>query len=164
MEGSMQHLLKRIVRFWGLGLILMCLLSGCTPQQRLTRLINRHPCLVADTLLHVSVSVPIPSIGASFHVPARPDTTFEVTDTSSNVTVRVCLRLSDSTIGVEVDRPADTIKIDTALSAPRLKVEASPDKASRRKQIIFAVCFCFGCVTIWFLSVRLKPLNFLNLK
>ena len=153
MRGLMKNLLKRIVRFGALGFFLMCLLAACTPQQKLTRLINRHPCLVADTLLHVSVSVPIPAIGASFHVPAHPDTTFEVTDTSSNVTVRVCLRLSDSTIGVEVERPADTLHIDTTLAVPRLKVEAPSDKASRRKQIIFAVCFCFGCVTIWFVSV-----------
>lgn len=129
---------------------------GCTPQQRLTRLINKHPCLVADTLLHISVAVPVPPIGASFRVPARPDTTFEVVDTSSRVKARI--RLSDSTVNVEVDKPADTLSIDTTLAAPRVKLEAPPDKASRRRQIIFAVCFCFGCVTLWFISVFFKPL------
>lgn len=163
MRELMRNLLKRIVRFGAPGLFLMCLLTGCSSQQRLTRLINRHPYLVADTLLHFSTRVPMPSIGASFRVPARPDTTFEVTDTSSNVTVRVCLRLSDSTIGVEVERPTDTLHIDTTLAVPRLKVEAPPDKASRRNKIIFAVCFCFGCVTIWFISVLLRPfLRFLK--
>lgn len=125
----------------------MCLVVGCTPQQRLTRLINKHPCLVADTLLHFSTRVTMPSIGASFQVPARPDTTFEETDSSSNVTVRV--RLSDSAVNVEVSRPADTIKIDTALVAPQLKVEAPVDKVAHRRQIIFTVCFVFGCVTVW---------------
>lgn len=142
--------LSNKVRFWALGFFLMCLLSACTPQQRLTRLVNRYPCLVSDTLLHLSFTRTIGSIGASFQVPARPDTTFEATDTSSRVTVRV--RLSDSTIDVEVNRPADTVSIDTTVNAPRLKVEAPTDKVSRRKQTIFAVCFVFGCVTFWFLA------------
>lgn len=135
---------------------LVCLLAACSPQKRLTRLVNRHPYLVADTLLHFSTRVPMPSIGASFRVPARPDTTFEAVDTSSRVKVRV--RLHDNAIDVQVERPADTLHIDTTLAVPRLKVEAPADKASRRKQIIFAVCFCFGCVTIWFISVLLRPL------
>lgn len=143
-------LFKKVI-FWVPGLFLMCLLHSCTAQQKLTRLINRHPCLVSDTLLHVSVAVPVPSIGASFRVPARPDTTFEVVDTSSRVKVRI--RLSDSTVNVKVEKPADTIKIDTAVAAPRVKLEAPTDKVSRRKQIIFTVCFCFGCVTLWFLAV-----------
>lgn len=147
----MRNLLKRIVRFLAPGFFLMCLVAGCTPQQRLTRLVNRHPCLVADTLLHFSTRVTMPSIGASFQLPARPDTTFVATDTSSNVTVWV--RLSDSTVNVEVTKPADTLTIDTCMMVPRLKVEAPTDRISRRKQIIFTVCFCFGCVTLWFLAV-----------
>lgn len=128
----------------------MFLVTACTPQQRLTRLINNHPSLVADTLLHVSFQRYIGSIGASFRVPARRDTTFEVTDTSSKVTVQV--RLSDSTIDIGVTRPADTLNIDTTVTAPRLKVEAPTDKVARRKQLVFAVCFCVGCVTVWFLA------------
>ena len=140
---------------------LVCLLAACSPQKRLTRLVNRHPYLVADTLLHFSTRVPLPSIGASFRVPARPDSTFEAVDTSSRVKVRV--RLHDNAIDVQVERPADTLHIDTTLAVPRLKVEAPPDKASRRNKIIFAVCFCFGCVTIWFISVLLRPfLRFLK--
>ena len=140
---------------------LVCLLAACSPQKRLTRLVNRHPYLVADTLLHFSTRVPMPSIGASFRVPARPDSTFEAVDTSSRVKVRV--RLHDTAIDVQVERPADTLHIDTTLAVPRLKVEAPPDKASRRNKIIFAVCFCFGCVSIWFISVLLRPfLRFLK--
>lgn len=144
--------LSNKVRLLGVGLCCACLLASCSPQQRLTRLVDRHPCLVSDTLLHIGFNVPLPPIGARVRVPAVPDTTFEVTDSSSGITFNV--RLSDSTIDVQAIRAPDTLNIDTTVTAPRLNIEdraaERQERRQRRRQIIFAVCFCCTCVTIWF--------------
>ncbi|MCM1168758.1 MAG: hypothetical protein NC324_02355 [Bacteroides sp.] len=155
----MKRLLNK-VRLLGFGLCCVCLLASCSPQQRLARLVNRHPCLVGDSIWHFSFPVPIGDVNASFRIPAKADTTFSLEDSASGVNVRV--RLTDTDIDVQVNKPADTLHIDTAVAVPRINLPEGTDKAQyrerRRKQIVFAVCFCFGCVTVWFGSTIILKL------
>lgn len=94
--------------------VLVLLLPACSPAQRLSRLMARHPYLAADTVLVVHDTVIVPG-GVAF------DTLLSVrfdTVRLDGERVLVTMIKHDSSIKVRVETKTDTVIMQKAVSVP----------------------------------------------
>lgn len=130
MRGLMRRLLKRVVRFWVPGLFLMCLLAGCTPQQRLARLVKRHPELVRDSnyVLHMEKRLP----GWSFDdvLPLIRGRQIPFQDDEHGISGTITVQDNDS-VALHIDKEPEIIPIDTTMNVPTIVVAPVEKKDNR---------------------------------
>jgi len=105
-------------------LLFLISVSSCTPQQRFTRLTERHPELIVhvDDTFIVSHTEYIPATHIDTAWVSSPQDTLILFDTITNSTVKI-IRVFD-TLTVSVDTPADTIYIEQLI--PVSEIVAAP--------------------------------------
>lgn len=107
--------------------ILTILVVSCSPQKRLSRLVNHHPELKIVDTLHIRDTIPIPMIQADtlLHIDSLFDT---VTFKKDRLKVSV-LRLHD-TLYLQGKCEADTIFVDRKIPVERI-ITVKPNRIDR---------------------------------
>ena len=108
-------------------LLLIFILASCSPQKRLSRLVNHHPELKIVDTLHIRDTIPIPRIQADtlLHIDSLFDT---VTIKKDRLKVSV-LRLRD-TLYLQGKCEADTIFVDRKIPVERI-INLKPDRVDQ---------------------------------
>ena len=108
-------------------LLLIFILASCSPQKRLSRLVNHHPELKIVDTLHIRDTIPIPRIQADtlLHIDSLFDT---VTFKKDRLKVSV-LRLHD-TLYLQGACEADTIFVDRKIPVERI-ITMKPDRVDQ---------------------------------
>ena len=108
-------------------LLLIFILASCSPQKRLSRLVNHHPELKIVDTLHIRDTIPIPRIQADtlLHMDSLFDT---VTFKKDRLQVSV-LRLHD-TLYLQGKCEADTIFVDRKIPVERI-ITMKPDRVDQ---------------------------------
>jgi len=108
-------------------LLLIFILASCSPQKRLSRLVNHHPELKIVDTLHIRDTIPIPRIQADtlLHMDSLFDT---VTFKKDRLQVSV-LRLHD-TLYLQGKCEADTIFVDKKIPIERI-ITVKPDRVDQ---------------------------------
>jgi hypothetical protein len=110
---------------------IILILSACSPQKRLQRLVARHPELIRMDTVRFQKTLVVPARTAAMHMPA--DRFFSdlqnrqpivVTDFVTGITVNISNNEND-TIAISVTVPPDSIKIDEPIPVPTITVEQS---------------------------------------
>lgn len=113
-----------------LAFFLMCLLSACTPQQRLTRLVKQHPELVRDSnhVLHMEKRLP----GWSFDdvLPLVRGQQIPFQDDEHGISGTITIQDNDS-VALHIDKEPEVIPIDTTINAPTIVVAPVEKKDNR---------------------------------
>lgn len=145
----MTRLLNK-VRFWGLGLCLVLLLCiSCTPQQRLNRLVDRHPELVRDSMVVLSLQQVLPGWCFDTLLPLIPGRQMPFKDESHGLSGLVLV--SDSGVSVHIDMEPETVRFDTCLSFPVIDVKLVP---KRHNGILWAVVMTLGFCLVFVILIR----------
>jgi len=108
-------------------LLLIFILASCSPQKRLSRLVNHHPELKVVDTLHIRDTIPIPMVQADtlLHMDSLFDT---VTFKKDRLKVSV-LRLHD-TLYLQGKCEADTIFVDRKIPVERI-ITVKPDRVGQ---------------------------------
>jgi len=117
--------MKRILIFTFLLLHLTFLLSSCSPQKRLERLLKRYPELIAYDTVYTEALVPVPSKTAIFSIDYRIRDTMISIIGSDSIELTYAI-LNDSVMQVLVYVPPDTISTPVEVPVERIKY-ISPD-------------------------------------
>lgn len=121
-------------------IILSCILIGCSPQQRLTRLIEKYPELkLRDSIRTIEVPVPVPYIECDTII--VPDSVLQACDSSIRANVsegvsvtaglaRASLIKTDDGIVLKAEQLNDTINGEVTYPTPVFYTE--PKKATEK--------------------------------
>jgi len=117
----------KTIRPINLLLLLIFILTSCSPQKRLSRLVNHHPELKITDTLHIRDTIPIPMVQADtlLHIDSLFDT---VTLKKDRLSVSI-LRLHD-TLYLQGKCEADTIFIDRKIPVERI-ITVKPDRVGQ---------------------------------
>ncbi|MDE6493296.1 MAG: hypothetical protein K2L50_01780 [Bacteroidales bacterium] len=135
-----------------LGSCLMFQLTGCTPQQRLTRLVTRHPELVRDSnyVLHMEKFVP----GWSFDdvLPFVRGRQIPFQDDKHGISGTITVQDNDS-VALHIDKEPDVIPIDTTMNVPTIVVAPVEKKDNR---FLWGIVVCAVVFSVFMIISRLK--------
>ncbi len=127
-------------------LILVGTLVSCTPQQRLERLVNRHPELRTPDTIGFTDTVITPL--------ARLDTALPLVDLSAPVTLRhdrlelSMIRIRD-TIRLKAECKADTIIRTLRIPVEKIKLQKSPPLLSFTDKILLLSGICLIILAVF---------------
>lgn len=138
------------VRFWGLGLCL-CLLAACTPQQRLARLVDRHPELVRDSTVTLSLQRIVPGFSFDTVLPFSPDRPIPFSDTTHGLSGTLTVLDNDS-VALHIDKDPETVNIDTGVSVPSIIVQ--PTVKDKGNRFLLGMVFCAGFFCLLLIFTR----------
>jgi hypothetical protein len=107
-------------------------ISGCSPQARLARLVDRHPDLrITDTITRL-IKLPVPEIKADSFFVYRPGDTVKI----DNGRLEIRYFTEHDTVKIWGRCKADTIKLHDTLFVPRIIVKpANPEKFNLWKSL-----------------------------
>lgn len=101
-------------------LLLSFILSSCSPQKRLERLLNRYPELLIKDTVTALVNVPIPAKNAKFTINyTYPDSLISLY--SSDSIKLTYIVTNDSIIEVFIQVPPDTITVPVNVPVEKIK-------------------------------------------
>lgn len=119
-------------------LITLLFIMSCTPQKRLTRLLERYPQLITDSTYTLPVQTTLPYLTATYAInitapePLRQQLLAELT-TGTSVTAgvaRASLQATDSGLILMAEQLPDTIPDSVSITLPSITVTAKqpPEK------------------------------------
>jgi len=125
---------------------------SCSPQKRLSRLVNHHPELKTTDTLHIRDTIPIPMVQADtlLHIDSLFDT---VLLTKDRLKVSV-LRLRD-TLYLQGECKADTVFLEKKIPVERI-INVKPDRINQLISRIPGVVI--GLVIIILIFIFLKSI------
>lgn len=140
------------VRFWGLGLCLVSLLcASCTPQQRLSRLVDRHPELVRDSMVVLSLQRIVPGFSFDVLLPFGRGRQIPFQDDDLGISGTVTVQDNDS-VALHIEKTPETIHIDTGVSVPTIVVQ--PSEKGKDNRFLLGVVFCAGFLCLLLIFTR----------
>lgn len=92
---------------------------SCSPQQRMIRLVERHPELVKDSVVGLSVRIPVPALSLDTSLRYQKEARIPVETGAFTGFVRV----RDSVVDLELKTRPDTVSFDTGFTFPVIEVE-----------------------------------------
>lgn len=138
-------------------IICFLMLFACDPQRRISRIVERHPDLVLNDTINYSMLVIHPSRSSLLNM---PDSIFSrllpgdsiISVTKKGITIIVRKKPESTEIGAYVT--SDTVKVDTTLVVPKVKV-ISEDKARiLTSRVVYIVSILFLILVIYLILKR----------
>jgi hypothetical protein len=136
-----------------LSLLLILLLSSCSPQYRLNRLLARHPELKIPDTLFIRDSVIVPQVQA--------DTMFDLKTIRDTVIIqkdRLQVKLSriHDTLFLTGKCKGDTVYINRKIPVEKIKI-VKPDKLDNFISKLPWIVIGLICLILFFLFIRWFP-------
>lgn len=139
-------------------LILILLLVSCSAQQRVTRIVNKHPELRISDTINFSQLVIRPGRSALLNMPDSVLQRLQPGDSIIAVSkkgVTIIVRKKPLTTEIEASVTGDTVKVDTSLVVPKIKVVQNERVTIWKLRIAYIVSIILLVVVIYLIIKKI---------
>lgn len=146
-----------IICAWLIAVIIALLITGCTPQKRLSYLLDKHPELIRDSITIKEIQVPVPAAADTLMIPMiklqQPDT-FVVENKRSSAK----LITRDNKAELITTAKPDTFYIKDTIDhyivqPPEIIEQKTPWHS-------YGLCIIIGVLVSWIISLLISKLKY----